>query len=372
MSENNKIYLPGLNGISAIAALAVVASHINHRSIGFGLPAMPLLDLAGYGVTMFFVLSGFLITFLLLKEKKMTNTINYKFFFIRRALRIWPLYFLYLLILILIFGVDSFRGTLVYYVFFMPNFVNLVVAEYGVVPVSKVLSEKIGHYWSLGVEEQFYIFWPLVIKFFNRYLFVFLILFPILFLLFKIFLKILHSPIEIQAFFHYSRFGCLAIGGIGAYLYCNHIERLKYFNSILLQILCWSIMVLIATNNFYIYGIINHEIVAIVTVLLIFNQIHNPKPIINLENAFFDFLGKISFGLYVYNPLVIFFMQKIINNLAVNTVLKMVLVYTSVFCALILVSYLSFKYYENYFLKFKKNFIRVNSFSNFKSYKSAS
>jgi peptidoglycan/LPS O-acetylase OafA/YrhL len=131
-------------------------------------------------------------------------------------------------------------------------------------------------------------------------------------------------------------------------------------------------MVLIATNNFYIYGIINHEIVALVTVLLIFNQIHNPKPIINLENAFFDFLGKISFGLYVYNPLVIFFMQKIINNLAVNTVLKMVLVYTSVFCALILVSYLSFKYYENYFLKFKKNFIRVNSFSNSKSYKSAS
>ena len=131
-------------------------------------------------------------------------------------------------------------------------------------------------------------------------------------------------------------------------------------------------MVLIATNNFYIYGIINHEIVAIITVVLIFNQIHNPKPIINLENAYFDFLGKISFGLYVYNPLVIFFMQKIINNLAVNTVLKMVLVYTSVFCALILVSYLSYKYYENYFLKFKKNFIRVNSFSNSKSYKSAS
>jgi peptidoglycan/LPS O-acetylase OafA/YrhL len=51
---------------------------------------------------------------------------------------------------------------------------------------------------------------------------------------------------------------------------------------------------------------------------------------------------------------------------------KIVLVYTSVFCALILVSYLSFKYYENYFLKFKKNFIRVNSFSNSKSYKSAS
>lgn len=372
MLENKKIYLPGLNGIRAIAAIAVVASHINHRSVGFGLPSMPLLDLAGYGVTMFFVLSGFLITFLLLKEKKLTNTINYKFFFIRRALRIWPLYFLYLFLLILVFGVESFRDTFIYYVFFMPNFVNLLVAEYGVVPVSKVLSEKIGHYWSLGVEEQFYIFWPLVIKFLNKYLFAFLLFFPIVFLLFKIALKVLNFPIEIQAFFHYSRFGCLSIGGIGAYLYCNHIESLKYFNSILLQIVCWSIMVFIASNNFYIYGIINHEIVAIITVVLIFNQINNPKLIINLENAFFDFLGKISFGLYIYNPLVIFFMQKSLNNLAVNIALKMVLVYISVFSTLILISYLSFHYYENHFLRFKKNFIKVNSFSNTKSFKSVS
>lgn len=372
MLENKKIYLPGLNGIRAIAAIAVVTSHINHRSLGFGLPEMPLLDLAGYGVTMFFVLSGFLITFLLLKEKKMTNTINYKFFFIRRALRIWPLYFLYLLILVLIFGIESFRGTLVYYVFFMPNFVNLVVAEYGVVPVSTVLAEKIGHYWSLGVEEQFYVFWPLVVKFINKHLFVFLIFFPIIFLLFKIFIKFLNYPIEIQAFLHYSRFGCLAIGGLGAYLYCNQIEKIRYFNSVFLQIICWSMMVFIASNNFYIYGIINHEIVAIITVVLIFNQIHNPKPMINLENAFFDFLGKISFGLYIYNPLVIFFMQRMLANLSVSAELKIMLVYSSVFSALIFISYLSFQYYENYFLRFKKNFIKVNSFSNSKSFNGAS
>ena len=370
--ETKKIYLPGLNGIRAIAAIAVVASHINHRSIGFGLPVMPLLDLAGYGVTMFFVLSGFLITFLLLKEKEITNTINYKFFFIRRALRIWPLYFLYLLIVILIFGAESFKGTLIYYVLFMPNFVNLLVAEYGVVPVSKVLSEKIGHYWSLGVEEQFYIFWPLLIKFLNKYLFSFLLFFPLIFFLFKILLKILNFPIEVQAFFHYSRFGCLAIGGIGAYMYSKHIDKIYYFHSLLLQIVCWSTMLFIATNNFYIYGIINHEIVAIITVLLIFNQIHNPKSIINLENPFFDFLGKISFGLYIYNPLVIYFMQKLLHQLPFNTMFKIIIIYSCVFFVLILISYLSFKYYENYFLRFKMNYIKVKSFSNNKSFKSAS
>jgi peptidoglycan/LPS O-acetylase OafA/YrhL len=372
MNNSKKIYLPGLNGIRAIAAVSVVASHINHRSIGFGLPKMPLLDLAGYGVTMFFVLSGFLITYLLLKEKEITNNINYKFFFIRRALRIWPLYFLYLLILMLVFGIDGFKGTLVYYILFLPNFVNLVVAEFGVVPVSTILSEKIGHYWSLGVEEQFYIFWPWVIKFLNKYLPAFLISLPILFFVLKIILKILNVPIEVQAFFHYSRFGCLAIGGIGAYLYCNHINSIKIFNSYLSQIICWSTLIFIATNNFYIYGIINHEIVAIITVVLVFNQIHNPRSIINLENPVFDFLGKISFGLYIYNPLVIFFMQKLLIQLPFNSIAKLILVYCSVFFVLIVISFLSFKYYENYFLKFKKNFIKINSYSNHKSYKIAS
>jgi peptidoglycan/LPS O-acetylase OafA/YrhL len=119
-------------------------------------------------------------------------------------------------------------------------------------------------------------------------------------------------------------------------------------------------------------GFINHEIVATITIILIFNQIYNPKSIINLENSFFDFLGNISFGLSIYNPLVIFLMQKLLNNLPISNIIKIVLVYGSVFFVLILISYLSFIYYENYFLKFKKNFIQINSFSNHKSFKSAS
>jgi peptidoglycan/LPS O-acetylase OafA/YrhL len=368
--QTSKIYLPGLNGIRAIAAIAVVASHINHRSIGFGLRELPLLDMAGYGVTMFFVLSGFLITYLLLKEKEITKTINYKFFFIRRALRIWPLYFFYLILLVLVFGLDSFKETLLLYIFFMPNFVNLFVCEFGILPVSKILSEKIGHYWSLGVEEQFYIFWPLLIKFFNKYLFLFICCFPLLFLIFKILLKICSAPTEVQSFFHYSRFGCIAIGGLGAYIYNKNNNYLLFLNSYFIQLFCWLFMFFVASNNFYLYGIINHEIISILTLVLIVNQISAKNKIINLELPIFDYLGKISFGLYIYNPIIIYLFQYYFHAIE-DTLLNIIFIYISVFSMLIVISHLSYNYFENYFLKYKRTFVKVNSYSNSKLYNNA-
>ena len=91
MLLKDQLYLPGLNGIRAIAAMAVIITHINNRLEYYGIPNAPLLDLASYGVTIFFTLSGFLITFLLLKELEKTNTIDVKKFYMRRVLRIWPL-----------------------------------------------------------------------------------------------------------------------------------------------------------------------------------------------------------------------------------------------------------------------------------------
>ena len=111
------VYLPGLNGLRAIAALAVVVSHttlalnqfgLDSNIFGTGQDGKPKgLDLAGDGVSLFFTLSGFLITFLLLKEKE-TGSLKVRNFYIRRILRIWPLYYLYLfasIISALIFGI---------------------------------------------------------------------------------------------------------------------------------------------------------------------------------------------------------------------------------------------------------------------------
>lgn len=77
MKENNgkALFLPGLNGIRAIAAVSVIISHIGLNMKLYGFPNFGGYALASFGVTMFFALSGFLITYLLLKEKEKTNTI---------------------------------------------------------------------------------------------------------------------------------------------------------------------------------------------------------------------------------------------------------------------------------------------------------
>lgn len=112
MSENKPIHLPGLNGIRAFAAVAVVISHTTLALNNFNLDntvfgkdrfGNPLgLALASHAVTIFFVLSGFLITYLTIHEKQKIGNLNIRKFYIRRILRIWPLYYLYLIIIIAI------------------------------------------------------------------------------------------------------------------------------------------------------------------------------------------------------------------------------------------------------------------------------
>ena len=90
-----KIYFPNLNGLRFIAAFMVIVHHVEQFKSLFGLENVfhesPFISIVGkLGVVLFFVLSGFLITYLLLVEEEVTGTISIKSFYIRRFLRIWP------------------------------------------------------------------------------------------------------------------------------------------------------------------------------------------------------------------------------------------------------------------------------------------
>jgi peptidoglycan/LPS O-acetylase OafA/YrhL len=136
--------IPSLDGIRAIAAFSVVFYH-------FGFDWVP----GATGVTGFFVLSGFLITWLLLAESNRTGTVSFKGFYRRRSLRIFPAFYLYLLANVAINIVRdhpmgwSLTASAAAYV---SNYYLALTPGHG--------DHFLGHTWSLAIEEQFYLLWP--------------------------------------------------------------------------------------------------------------------------------------------------------------------------------------------------------------------
>lgn len=147
-------YMPHLDGIRAFAVGGVI---LEHWASGLPRPireTVARLDLGGWGVECFFVLSGFLITLLLLNSKERTPSFATALghFYSRRALRIFPAY--YLILFIGLLTVPSMREVIGWHALYLSNLYPLWHDTF--VPIG-------GHFWSLAVEEQFYLFWPLVV-----------------------------------------------------------------------------------------------------------------------------------------------------------------------------------------------------------------
>ncbi|QHN04067.1 acyltransferase [Granulicella sp. WH15] len=145
-------YFPELDGVRAIAALMVMVFHF-----GQDWYSSKLLVFGQTGVDLFFVLSGFLITTILLRSRQ-GDWHEIRNFYIRRTLRIFPLYYGYLLGVCLLGGTVS----LCYWGYLQ----NLAAAFGG--PLHLAAPSGPAHFWSLGVEEQFYLVWPFLILFWPR------------------------------------------------------------------------------------------------------------------------------------------------------------------------------------------------------------
>lgn len=354
---SSKVFLPGLNGIRAIAASSVIIAHIAAHLVENGLFEKSYFgNFGGYAVTLFFTLSGFLITYLLLKEIEKKSDIDVKKFYIRRILRIWPLYFFYILLVLIVMNFAVSQNIL-YYIFIVPNIPFALQLATG----SAVAIPLLIHYWSLGVEEQFYAFWPWLIKK-STHIKRTIIVFCVAFFGMKVVLSFLHAPVEWQALFQHTRFGCLAIGALGAYLYFEKNKLLSVLNSNYAALLSWIVLLLFFIDVLRVFSIVNNEIISVVTLVIIFNQINNPKPLISLENRVFDYLGKISFGLYIYNPLVIYLLSSQLTHLPVeNLYLKTGVLFLITFLVIVLVSHISFFYLEKPFLAIKHKYTTVES-----------
>lgn len=356
MSKAGLKYLPNLDSLRALAALIVVISHIELQKQELGLANIRSVvkDFGAIGVTSFFVLSGFLITYLLFQEHTSKGKIDILKFYFRRILRIWPLYFVVLLFGIFIYpgNVDS-TGILLS-VFFLPNIAFMLHKLPGLIdPI-----------WSLGVEEQFYMFHPHFFRFRNLVL-----VFNILIGMFIFFyaLKAAASKFHwefIQNMMYKARFDCMMIGGIFGMWVKNNQTNNQHFKPwirpdfmfdqtfqrlLFLVYAAYLFTVILVKPNIY-----SDQLLSIFTALIIANLALNPACIISIENKQLAFIGKISFGLYLLHKFPVHLMIVTTQNLGIKSLfLQNLFIYTTSVALSILIAYLSFHYYESYFLRLK-------------------
>jgi peptidoglycan/LPS O-acetylase OafA/YrhL len=159
----SKAHIPALDGVRAIAIVAVLLAHtlpdVNVTGI-VGAAVTAVASAGAFGVDLFFVLSGFLITGILLDADKGTG--YFKNFYARRILRLFPLYYTYLLLLMTVVpfvhhmahsSMPDFSGNWWWYLAYFSNWKNGFA----------VSDPYLSHFWSLAVEEQFYLVWPTVV-----------------------------------------------------------------------------------------------------------------------------------------------------------------------------------------------------------------
>lgn len=357
--KDKLIYLPGLNGLRAIAALSVVVAHVSQIGIGdFGFPRVFNFPMAGFGVTLFFVISGFLITFLLINEIKKTETVSVSKFYLRRILRIWPIYYLFILLSIIVFSKLNLSDQILvpelwYYVFFAANFP--FIAQNGILILV--------HYWSIGVEEQFYLFWPWIAKFSKSKLLKAALIILVSFFAAKIFSWLVWgSPSLVYRFFMVTRFHCMMIGAVAAILFSNQNQLFVHIVSHkVTQAVSWLLFFVMGLGLLHVPAVVGQELIAFASVSMILGQIMVEKRLFNLETKVFDFVGKISYGIYVIHPLVVLLSSLLIKPLEINMVLKYIVAYSSVIGCTLFFSWLSYKYYEKPFLRLKNKFMVVKS-----------
>jgi peptidoglycan/LPS O-acetylase OafA/YrhL len=352
-------HLKGLNGLRAIAAISVVITHIVQGLEYFDLPRMYGLEMAGYGVTLFFALSGFLITYLLLLEKEKYGNINIRQFYLRRILRIWPLYYLYLILAVIalfVYDPQFLNGNIFFYILLLANVPLILGAQ---LPV-------LHHFWSLGVEEQFYLFWPWVVKHtkkLKRWLIVFISALLIIKLGAWYYFSRTGNAIPLNTV-HFTRFHCMALGALAALL---HYEKnrlfLKFSFHIVTQVIVWICVGICAVNKFFVAHLINDELIALISIMLILNVSLNPRTLIRMDNSYLNYIGRISFGIYVYHPLVIYMSAKWLGGYIsqVDKDYRYILIYFLVMFSTIAIAHLSYKFFEKPFLQLKEKYARVKS-----------
>ncbi|EFX3898369.1 acyltransferase [Salmonella enterica subsp. enterica serovar Techimani] len=340
-------HIQQVDGLRAFSVLGVMLYHLGIPGFGMG----------WLGVSFFFVLSGFLITRILIETKESENFFSN--FYIRRSLRIFPLYYLYILVVFIYCSCLGIQGTQnwLYYIFYVQNY-TMAWNNFLYVP-----GQEFGHTWSLAVEEQFYLLWPLVMFFCNKkWIFISAIILSCVAITSRFYLAEYTSIVSFAPLF--SAMDTLLIGAIIAVISVNQ-NVMKVISCSLLAVgLFWFIAVV--KFGVLIYGWHTGPEIANQSLYLSSNMLFAGVIGIIASGVFkakfltiapLIYLGKISYGLYLWHPFAI----QIVDSLQYRGHFLWVtgpMVDVSKLALTVAISSISFKYFELPFLKLKDHFTK--------------
>lgn len=359
MSIKNRTYYPLLDGLRGLAILLVLFHH-NFKFSNF-------FFFGWIGVDLFFVISGFLITDILLTTLHDQHYL--KNFYIRRVLRIFPVYYLGLILCLfvlpqipgLVFDMSFYHHFQVYLWTYTQNWLFIFHEP--------ITNQSLLHTWSLGVEEQFYLIWPILVLILRtpKNLLYFSLSFLILINLirFEIWdLKLESLPYS--SFFTFTRIDGLCVGAATIALnkiYPDFLKQNFGFLVLFLGLVNIGFYFINNVQNFALpyLAFVGYSTFAILFGLLVYASARNESKILKwiFDNSIFRFFGRLSYGLYVYHwPINVLLFSNITHALSRNfsPFTSQALSGIAVSLIGIFVSYLSFYYFEKPILGLKAKY----------------
>jgi peptidoglycan/LPS O-acetylase OafA/YrhL len=331
--------IPSLDGLRAISIFIVLLAHFNHF---WHFRVLDLLVNAGIaGVYIFFVISGFLITTLLIKEKAKSSSVNLKKFYVRRVLRIVPLSIIYVLAIIIIslfINKPEIRANYWIPALYLSNISGLGAVSYVFV-----------HYWSLSAEEQYYVLIPSFFKLnTSKFKLILLLIFFSSFL-FRVLSTRFNDVLIFQLLVDITRnLDGLLIGSYLAMVYSENRIPLNFFKRYkhLINIVGFALILFLnhETDVIYLKIFANHSFYSFIIAILVVNNIQPSTDYFYrfLNHRFVIKIGVISYSIYIWQQL---FSSGIIPFPSyVNLALA------------ILMAFISYHFLETPFLKIKDKF----------------
>jgi len=367
--SKRQTYFPGLNALRLYAAFAVIFAHLDENikiPPFFTKTIKPFLIDSASAVSLFFVLSGFLITYLLLHEATLTGKVSIRKFYIRRVLRIWPLYYFIvtigLLIFPLIFGSEYISSV------FHPEYPSTtsittrIALTFSFLPNFATISAPMAHIWSIGVEEQFYIIWPWAIY---KKLSIVRICLGVLIIKFVLapIIPLFHNEGMIIIFNQF-RFECMAIGALGAYFYYKKLPWLKWSYHWGAQLLTLGTCVYMAGRVMPVNTYATTAI-SVTFLILILNVATNPHSLIKFNHPLLERLGQVSYGLYLYHFLILYVIISLLpRSMFLNETSFLSAVFLGTIGCTWLVAEASYRWFEKPILELKERYAATSSLDN--------